>query len=62
MNIAETKGNQYEIIDFVVPYDTRVDEKESEKDTNSSYSWSSRNNIIKITKTTEGDWNKYQDS
>jgi len=31
MIIVEKKGNKCQIIDFAVPYDTRVDEKEKEK-------------------------------
>ena len=31
MIIVEKKSNKYQIIDFAVPYDTRVDEKEKEK-------------------------------
>ena len=39
-----------------------VEKKSNKCKSNSSYSWSTRNNIIKIAKKTEGDWNKYQDS
>ena len=31
MIIVEKKGNKCQIIDFAVPFDTRVDEKEKEK-------------------------------
>ena len=31
MIIVEKKGNKWQVIDFGVPYDTRVDEKEKEK-------------------------------